>query len=69
MQCNHKMALQPSLRSLIIMGSPNAMHTLDVFCAFFCHSGVQLIAEFFLRIVDYVCPYRYKSFGMLVSVT
>lgn len=28
------MALQPSLRPLIIAGRPDAPHTLDVFCAY-----------------------------------
>ena len=29
------MALQPSLRSLAVIGHPNAVHTMDVFCESF----------------------------------
>lgn len=57
------MALQPSLRPLIILGRPEAPHTLDVFCT--SQAGVTAIYTncanvSLLIIVDYVCPFSAK---------
>jgi hypothetical protein len=48
------MALQPSLRPLLIAGKPDAPHTLDVFrmCLFYPRSIANMLP------VDYVCPFR-----------
>jgi hypothetical protein len=51
------MALQPSLRSLIIAGRPDAPHTLDVFCAY---HNLTSNSPTDLMIVDYVCPFSAK---------
>ena len=58
------MALQPSLRPLIVIGSSEAPHTLDVFCEeplslTDCTLHFKLLNHALLTsIVDYVCPYR-----------
>lgn len=52
------MALQPSLRPLIIAGNPNAPHTLDIFCKLRPYVGE--VPNSCLVSVDYVCPFSAK---------
>ena len=39
------MALQPSLRPLLIAGKVDAPHTLDVFCKRFFHAMISLLTR------------------------
>jgi hypothetical protein len=50
------MALQPSLRPLLIAGRADAPHTLDIFRKRFFHAVVQI--QNVVDTVDYVCPFR-----------
>lgn len=50
------MALQPSLRPLLIAGKADAPHTLDVFCKQLFHAVISQLTRFYT--VDYVCPFR-----------
>jgi hypothetical protein len=43
------MALQPSLRPLIIAGEVDAPHTLDVFCERFIHAVLSQLTLFFIQ--------------------
>lgn len=53
------MALQPSLRqALIIAGSPDAPHTLDIFCKLLDISAIELISYSGLRLSIQVCQYQ-----------
>jgi hypothetical protein len=50
------MALQPSLRPLLIAGKADGPHTLDVFCKRLFHAVISQLTR--LYTVDYVCPFR-----------
>ena len=50
--------MQPSLRPLIIAGSPNAPHTLDIFGELRGSGG--LVQGSCASAVDYVCPFSAK---------
>jgi len=51
------MALQPSLRPLIIAGSHDAPHTLDIFRKAINRSIWNRLTQRYIS-VDYVCPFR-----------